>query len=282
MSALFEAKGATVRFGGLTASNDVNLAVRKKEIHGIIGPNGAGKTTLFNAISGLVSLSQGDLLLDGKSFAALPPYRRTALGIRRTFQSVQLIPQFTVLENVLVGLHLETRDNPLRWLLSPSGRSRAEEAGQDRVVEMLDYLGIAGTLFMRPGELTFAQQRYVEIARALISKPRLLMLDEPAAGLSPDEVDDVNVLLRRIRDEWGTTILLVEHVLSLILDVSDKVTVLDKGQVISQGSPDHVSKDPVVQAAYFGEPEELTPSPPATPEGEPGREEAVPPGDARC
>ncbi|MGE0845396.1 MAG: ABC transporter ATP-binding protein [Flavobacteriaceae bacterium] len=259
MSVLFESRGATVTFGGLVAVKDVDIKVQAGEIHGVIGPNGAGKTTFFNAISGLVSLSHGDLLLDGKSFARLPPYRRPALGMRRTFQSVQLIPQFTALENVLTGLHLETRDNPLSWLLSLSGRSAAEEKAQDRVIEMLEELGIADTLFKRPSELTFVEQRFVEIARALISRPRLLMLDEPAAGLSPSEVDQINALLRKLRGDHGMTIMLVEHVLSLVLDVSDAVTVLDKGQVISRGTPKEVSGDPKVQTAYFGDPDDIAP-----------------------
>ncbi len=251
--ALLDVRGISVRFGGLVAVNDVSLRLPKGAIYGVIGPNGAGKTTFFNAITGLVAIGGGSIEFAGQPIAGLSPPARASRGMRRTFQSVQLIPQFTVLENVLIGLHNESRDNPLTWIFSLSGRSRAEEAAQERVIEVLRFLGIEDTLFRRPQQLTFAEQRFAEIARALVSKPRLLMLDEPAAGLSPTEVAAINTMLRKVRAEWGTTILLVEHVLSLVLDVSDHITVLDNGRVISTGKPHEVSADPKVKAAYLGE-----------------------------
>ncbi len=252
---LLDVQGVTVRFGGLTAVDDVHVGVPKGEIHGVIGPNGAGKTTFFNSLSGLVTASAGRIVFDGVDITGAAPHRRAGIGLRRTFQSVQLIPQFTVLENVLIGLHDRIRENHWRSLFSWSGRSRAEEQAQERVLEVLQFLAIEDTLFKRPAELSFAQQRYVEIARALVSRPRLLMLDEPAAGLSPAEVGGINQLLRKLRSEWDMTILLVEHVLSLVLDVSDRVTVLDRGQVISRGAPEEVAADPHVKAAYLGEDE---------------------------
>jgi branched-chain amino acid transport system ATP-binding protein len=253
LSVLLNAQGVSVRFGGLVAVDAVSLEIPERHIHGIIGPNGAGKTTFFNALSGLVQASDGSIHLGGEEITALPPYRRAELGIRRTFQAVQLIPQFTVLENVLVGLHDAIRENYLTSLFSFSGRSAAEAEAQERVLELLRFLGMERTLLRRPNEMTFAEQRFTEIARALVSRPRLLLLDEPAAGLSPSEVSEIDALLRRVRDEWGLTIILVEHVLSLVLDVSDVVTVLDNGKVISEGSPAEVAEDPRVKAAYLGE-----------------------------
>ena len=173
--------------------------------------------------------------------------------MRRTFQSVQLIPQFTVLENVMIGLHDRIRENPLTSIFSPSGRSAAEEAAQQDVVATLAFLGIGHTLWKRPVELSFAEQRFVEIARALVARPKLLMLDEPAAGLSPNEVAGLNALLRRIRAESRVTVILVEHVLSLVFDVSDRITVFESGRVIAEGAPADVAADPRVKLAYLGD-----------------------------
>jgi branched-chain amino acid transport system ATP-binding protein len=253
VSAVLETRGVTVRFEGLVAVDSVSVRIPERVIHGIIGPNGAGKTTLFNAISGLVTPTSGSVHFGDRDVTGTPTFLRSRLGMRRTFQSVQLIPQFTVLENVLVGLHDEIRENPLRSILSWSGRSTAEEEAQERVVETLGFLGIGETLFKRPIELSFAQQRFVEIARALVARPKLLLLDEPAAGLSPSEIAALNGLLRKLRAESQVTVVLVEHVLSLVFDVSDRITVLDSGQVIAEGTPVEVEADPRVRAAYLGD-----------------------------
>jgi branched-chain amino acid transport system ATP-binding protein len=251
VTALLTTRGVRVRFGGLTAVESVDLAVPEGVIHGVIGPNGAGKTTLFNAITGLVQVSDGAISFAGEDVTQRPAYRRARLGMRRTFQSVQLLPQLTVLENVLIGLHAHIRENLLVSLVS--GRSPEEEEAQQRVVATLAFLGIGDTLFRRPVELSFAEQRFAEIARALVAKPRLLMLDEPAAGLSPSEVAVLNTLLRRICAEAGITILLVEHVLSLVLDVSERITVLEGGRVIAEGTPAQIEADERVKAAYLGD-----------------------------
>jgi ABC-type branched-subunit amino acid transport system ATPase component len=253
MTGLLTAEGVTVNFGGLVAVNAVTLSVPTGAIHGVIGPNGAGKTTFFNAIAGLVAVAPGRIAFDGGDITSLPPYQRARLGIRRTFQAVQLIPQFTVLENVLVGLHHDIRENYLTSLFGWSGRSAAEEEAQERTMEVLRFLGLTDAVFKRPRELSFAEQRFVEIARALVARPKLLLLDEPAAGLSSQEVASINALLRRLRAEWGTTIVLVEHVLSLVLDVSDRVSVLDNGKLIAEGAPREVEADPRVRAVYIGE-----------------------------
>lgn len=252
MTPLLQTRAITVRFGGLVAVNAVDVSIPKGTIHGVIGPNGAGKTTFFNAITGLTELASGSIMFDGQDVTPRAAFERARLGMRRTFQSVQLIPQLTVLENVLIGLHDHIRGNPLRSLLSLNGRDKAEEDAQERVVEALRFLGIERTLFRRPPELSFAEQRFVEIARALVAKPQLLMLDEPAAGLSPNEVLELNALLRRVRAGSDITIVLVEHVLSLVFDVSERITVFDGGRVIAEGPPAEIEVDPKVRAAYLG------------------------------
>jgi branched-chain amino acid transport system ATP-binding protein len=253
VTALLQTRGISVRFGGLLAVDSVDMTIPEGVIHGVIGPNGAGKTTFFNAITGLVDTSAGEIAFGGEDITRVPTHRRARLGMRRTFQAVQLIPQFTVLENVLIGLHARIRDNPMRSLLSLTGRSVAEEAAQHSVIEALTFLGIEGTLFKRPLELSFAEQRFVEIARALVAKPKLLMLDEPAAGLSANEVADLTALLRRMRAHSQATVILVEHVLSLVFDVSDRISVFDRGRVIAEGTPAEVEADPRVKLAYLGD-----------------------------
>lgn len=243
---LLEARDLTIRFGGLVAVDAVSMAIAPGEVRGLIGPNGAGKTTFFNAVSGLVPLSGGTVRLGGEDVTALPAHRRAAAGMRRTFQSVQLLPHQTVLENVLIGLHTD--------LAAPGWRGRRgrEAEAQAKVEHVLAFLGIAGSILTPASRLTFAEQRLTEIARAVVSRPRLLLLDEPAAGLSPAEVDGLGELLHRLRDEWDVTILLVEHVLSLVLNRSDRVTVLENGRMIAEGCPEEVANDPAVQEAYLG------------------------------
>jgi branched-chain amino acid transport system ATP-binding protein len=240
--ALLDVEALTVRFGGLLAVDSVSFSVPAGQIRGVIGPNGAGKTTLFNTISGLVHQDGGRIRFAGDDITRLPAHRRAALGMRRTFQAVQLIPQFTVLENVLVGLHAGIR-----------GATFSEAAAQRAVIEVLEFLGIGATILRPVAELSFAEQRLTEIARAIVARPRLLMLDEPAAGLSPAELAALDALLRRFVAEWDMTILLVEHVLALVFEVSDTVTVLDNGRYVTEGPPREVAGDPRVKAVYLGE-----------------------------
>jgi branched-chain amino acid transport system ATP-binding protein len=251
MPPVLEVAGLSVRFGGLVAVDNVSLAIPASSIHGLIGPNGAGKTTFFNAITGLVRPSQGSVAVLGQDITHKTADRRAAAGIRRTFQSVQLITPLTVLENVLIGLHTRLFTNA-KGLLGFLGAAN-ERAAQQSVLEILEFLGIAHIILKPVTEITFAEQRFVEIARALVAKPVLLMLDEPAAGLSPQEIETLDRLLRKLRDEWGMSILLVEHVLSLIMGVSDRVTVLDNGRLIAEGAPMQVAGDPKVKAAYLGQ-----------------------------
>ncbi|MGH7041614.1 MAG: ABC transporter ATP-binding protein [Acetobacteraceae bacterium] len=244
--------GVSVRFGGLTAVDSVSLTIPPGEIRGLIGPNGAGKTTLFNAITGLVHTAAGRIRLDGADITRLPPHRRAREGVRRSFQSVQLLSRLSVLENVLLGLHGQIARGMLSSAADMLLGGRREAVALRQVMETLSYLGIADLALRPAASLTFAEQRFVEIARALAPRPRLLMLDEPAAGLSPSEVTRLDALLRQLRSE-GMAILLVEHVLSLVFDVCDSVSVLDNGRLIAEGAPRAVAADPRVRIAYLGE-----------------------------
>jgi branched-chain amino acid transport system ATP-binding protein len=250
--ALLRVSGLTVRFGGLVAVDDASLEVRPGEIKGLIGPNGAGKTTLFNAVSGLVPVSSGDIVLDGVPITHLPAHLRARRGLRRTFQSVQLVQNLTVLENVAIGLDAELNEGWLAVLFGRGGRGSAEFRMQNRVYEVLDDLGLGEFALSLVGTLTFAQQRYVEIARALVRQPRLLMLDEPAAGLTPAEVQALDRLLIRLCRSSGIAILLVEHVMELVFKVCDRISVLDSGRIIAAGTPPEVAQDPRVKVAYLG------------------------------
>ncbi len=249
---LLKAEDISVRFGGLLAVTSVSLGIQPAEIRGLIGPNGAGKTTFFNALTGLVPISQGRVVLAGQDMSRLPAHKRAALGMRRTFQSVQLVPQFTVLENVLVGLHTAIDDRSVPYALGMPGADRSELAAQEKVVGILRFLGIEHTLLRRTDELSFMEQRFVEVARAIVAEPKILFLDEPAAGLSPSDIEHLDTLLRRLRDERGITILLVEHVLSLVMGISDAITVLDNGNFVCEGTAKEVMSNAVVQNAYLG------------------------------
>lgn len=249
---ILSVENLTVRFGGLVAVNDATLTLGKGEIRGLIGPNGAGKTTLFNAVSGLVPVAGGTVQLDGRDITRLPPHTRARLGIRRTFQSVHLVANRTVLENVATGLDADAPLNPFAfgWL---TGRDRTETAVTDRVVAALDELGIADTVMREVRTLSFAQQRFVEIARAIVADPPLLLLDEPAAGLSAPDVARFTAVIRRLRQERSMSVLLVEHVISLVTDLCDRVCVLDDGELIAEGEPADIMANPIVRAAYLGE-----------------------------
>lgn len=253
MTPLLEINDLTVRFGGLVAVDSASVRIAPGELRGLIGPNGAGKTTLFNAVSGLVPISAGEIAVSGQPIAQWPAHARAAMGLRRTFQAVQLAQRLTVLENVLIGLHSELKESPLRILFGRDARRSEDWAAQIRAREALAYLGIEDLALKVVGSLSFAQQRRVELARALVSRPQLLMLDEPAAGLSPDDIEQLGDLLARLRSEWKLTILLVEHVLSLVLKVSDLVTVLDNGKVIADGPPAEIAGNAAVRTAYLGE-----------------------------
>jgi branched-chain amino acid transport system ATP-binding protein len=239
MAALLELEGVTRRFGGITAVSGVSLEVAAGEIVGLIGPNGAGKTTLFNLVTRLYDPDDGDIRLGGETLLRTPPHAVAARGIARTFQNVELFGTLSVLENVVVGAHSRTG-----W--------RDDRAARARALEILDYVGLAAIAHRPAAGFPFALLKRIELARALAAGPRLLLLDEPASGLSFQEVEQLVAFLRRLRDDFALTLFLVEHHMNLVMRVSDTVHVLDFGRRIASGSPEVVRANPAVVEAYLG------------------------------
>jgi branched-chain amino acid transport system ATP-binding protein len=255
-TALLELRGVTKRFGGLTAVQDVDLIIRPREIISIIGPNGAGKTTVFNLITGIYRPSSGDILLQGRSIVGHSPDRIVAAGITRTFQNIRLFNNMTVLENVLVGQHTQLKAGLLGSLFRPKGVVQEEAEARKRALSLLGFFGSA--LVERQDEyvinLSYADRRRVEVARALAANPKLLLLDEPTAGMNEAETLEAVRYIRRLRDELGLTILLIEHKLAVTMGMSDRIAVLDYGRKIVEDLPEVVRKDERVIAAYLGKP----------------------------
>lgn len=252
MTPLLQIENLTIKFDGLTAVDDVSLTVRPGEIRGLIGPNGAGKTTLFNGISGLAAASSGRVLLDGKDITSLSAPKRAAEGIRRTFQTVQLVQSFTVYENLLVGLHTAVRNPLTAFILGHRVDPESEPDAEARIDHVLSYLEMSDLRDRVVDTLTIAQQRYVEIGRALVAKPRLLMLDEPTAGLSPAQVERLDHRIAQLPGDWNVSIVLVEHVIPVVIKLCDRITVLDRGRVIAEGTGAEIESSPAVQEAYLG------------------------------
>lgn len=250
---ILEVENLSKRFGGYFAVAEMNVSVRKNNIHAVIGPNGAGKTTLFNLITGVLPPTEGRIVVRGTDVAGARPDRIARLGVVRTFQGVRLFPSMTALENILVGRFCRTKGGYLAALGRIPGYPSATELGaRRRANELLERVGLAARSHMLASELALADQRRLEIARALAADPQLLLLDEPVAGMNPVEVHEAGELFKSLRDE-GTTIVLTEHHMSLVMAISDCVTVMNYGRKIAEGPPDEVKRNPDVLTAYLGD-----------------------------
>ncbi len=256
---LLDITNLSVTFGGLNALHDLNFHVDEGEIVSVIGPNGAGKTTFFNMISGMVRPTAGNIVFEGESLLGLDPNQVTVRGIARTFQNVRLFANMTVLENVMVAQHCRTTQGVWGALFQSAAFRREEQAIRDHGEKVLGFFGnrLIGYRLDQPASvLSYANRRRLEIARAMATKPKVMLLDEPVAGMNPMETAELTGLIGKLRSEWGFTIVMIEHDMKVVRDVSDRVVVLDHGETIAQGSYEEVSTDPGVIEAYLGRPAE--------------------------
>ncbi|GJM39297.1 MAG: ABC transporter ATP-binding protein [Acidimicrobiales bacterium] len=254
---LLEIKNLSVTFGGLNALSDLDFHVDKGEIVSVIGPNGAGKTTFFNMISGMVQPTAGNIVYRGDSLLGLDPNQVTARGIARTFQNVRLFANMTILENVMVAQHCRTKVGVFGSLFNTASFRREEEEIREYGEKVLGFFGsrlVGYRLEQTASVLSYANRRRLEIARAMATRPEIILLDEPVAGMNPKESEELTSLIGKLRSEWGFTIVMIEHDMKVVRDVSDRVVVLDHGETIAQGSYDEVSNDPGVIEAYLGRP----------------------------
>ncbi|SES81690.1 amino acid/amide ABC transporter ATP-binding protein 1, HAAT family (TC 3.A.1.4.-) [Natronincola peptidivorans] len=251
--ALLEVKGLTKTFGGLVAVNNIDFEMEDKQIVSVIGPNGAGKTTFFNVISGYYPDHEGTITFDGNNLKDLTPERVASYRMARTFQNIKLFPNMLTVENILVGMHLHLNSNIFDIVCNRRRKIKEEAEAYERALELLKYVGLEGKDNELAKNLPYGEQRLLEIARALAIKPKLLLLDEPAAGLNPKETEAMKNFIIKIRDELGHSILLIEHDMKLVMGLSDKITVINYGVKIAEGTPLEVKHNPEVIKAYLGE-----------------------------
>lgn len=249
---LLDIKNLSIVFGGLTAVSDVSFYINEGEIFGLIGPNGAGKTTLFNMITGVYVPTSGDVVFDDKSIAGKKTFVINNAGISRTFQNIRLFKEMTAIDNIMLAMNRQTNYNILQSLLGSRKYRKEEKRIRGLAMKLLEFMGIEKYAEYKAMNLPYGQQRKLEIARALASNPKLLLLDEPAAGMNPTETAELAEIVRRIREKLGATILLIEHDMSFVMTLCERIVVLDYGKLIANGKPQKIRDDPKVIAAYLG------------------------------